>query len=226
MTTESMRQEIIKAVESKEYSRTELDRPSNKGNTVGKLVSGKPVRKETIEQVYARLIELRTGKQETPAQNEQETPAQNEQATEPEKVVTECKQEDATKKGKSSMQTQLATMQATMKEQAKMIAELKEQFNAMSVAGSNKPQCNKVGDTQLKESSLFLGYHIKLENQVTKITLASGEIKTLYYPKYFAKKKVAGKLHRIYIGEHAFASEARAKIEAYCDKHGLILKEE
>ena len=70
-----------------------------------------------------------------------------------------------------------------------------------------------------------LDFVIRLEKQVSNITLASGESKKIEYPRYYAKKKIAGKLHRVYLGDMAERSQAQDKIKAYCNKHQITINE-
>ena len=56
-TTEQKRRAILEAIKGKRVSGNELE-PSRKGATVSKLKAGKPVTDESIDRLYARLIEL------------------------------------------------------------------------------------------------------------------------------------------------------------------------
>ena len=66
-----------------------------------------------------------------------------------------------------------------------------------------------------------IDFVVRLESQNVKIALADGTAKNLEYKRYYAKKKIAGKLHRVYLGDTARRNESMAKIETYCQKHGL-----
>lgn len=72
------------------------------------------------------------------------------------------------------------------------------------------------------EEDKVYGFNLRREWSKTVRYTADGE---KYYDEYlrcYAKKRIKGKLHRIYIGGSFLKSLVHKKIEKYCDKHGIF----
>jgi hypothetical protein len=90
------------------------------------------------------------------------------------------------------------------------------QVNDNQVSPSN----NQVNDNDVLQVN-DIDFLVRKETQATKIKLADGSIKQVEYEKLYAKKRIAGKLHRIYLGNNVNKDKAIEKIQLYCEKHNL-----
>lgn len=244
MTTEEKTKAILEAIASKKTSGIKLD-VSGRGKAVTRIKQGK-ASKEVIDKIYACLVEIlgipeslevtEPSKEDTQEAQEQETKTE----PQPEKEAVKI---DANMLNKIAERFEgIERENQTLKE---TIAGLQKEIEALKQASITRD--NQVGITNIipsateynkecitkdnQPSGLLRDYErfvvdgldfiIRLEKQVSSIRLASGESKQVSYNRYYAKKKIAGKLHRVYLGEIAERSQTQEKIKAYMQKHSL-----
>lgn len=247
MTTEEKEKAILEAVESKRISGNKLD-VSGRGKAVTRIKQGK-ASIETIDKVYITLVEiLGISKsqitQATETIKEEIKGIEQKPETQPEKEAVKM---DANMLNKIAERFEgIERENKTLRE---TIAGLQGEIERLKQAGITRDNQASItnnipGITEYNQASITkdnqssgllrdyeriavggLDFIIRLEKQVSSIRLASGEAKQVSYNRYYAKKKIAGKLHRIYIGEIAERSQAEAKIKAYIQKHSLVMAE-
>lgn len=249
MTTEEKTKAILEAVKSKRVTGIKLD-VSGRGKAITRIKQGK-ASKEVVDKIYAKLVELlgipeslesQEEKQEQGTQKEDTQEAQ-EQETKTEPQPEKGIKMDANMLNKiaerfEGIERENQTLKETIASLQGEIEALKQvgitRDNQVSIinnipdsTGYNKKGITKDNQAFLKDYERLLvdglDFIIRLEKQVSNVLLASGKSKKIEYPRYYAKKKIAGKLHRIYLGEIADRTNSIEKIKAYCEKHSLSL---
>lgn len=232
MNTQEKIQAILAAIESKKVSANQIE-PSRKGTTVTALKQGKAVRPATVDKLYASLQSILTGSE--PASKTSEPISQCHEVTEPAKQAP-TQETDSLSARVQKLETENAELKAMITDLIGKVSALQAQNQAQITKdnqicdtglqdGTTKE--NQVCDTGsiLKDGDVIraheIDFVIRLESQAVKIGLVDGTEKKIEYHRYYAKKKIAGKLHRVYLGDMARRNETETKIKAYCQRHGL-----
>lgn len=228
MTTQEKIKFILEALASKKATANQIE-PSRKGATIAAIKQGKTVRPNTIDKLYASLQAILAGKSKSQEPREEQ---HKESANQP------FTQADASL---SALSARVAALEKENTELKATVTDLVSRVEAKitkdnQVCGTDSTtRDNIVSSTKnniVSDTGNILGdgevirahdinFVVRLESQTVKIALADGTAKNLEYKRYYAKKKIAGKLHRVYLGDIARRNEATEKIETYCQKHGL-----
>ena len=162
----------------------------NRNATVArKLIAGGSVPDQTIETMYQNLLTLRNQKAS------QQLPVSNGVP------LAEALEENARLRSENVLlQAEVTSLRETLAEKA----------------ASDAP---KSSESVLIDGMLFMGFHIRKEaNQGVRFD-KHGKKHVLSYLVYYAKKRVKGKLHRIYLGNSLERDAVREKISGYLGKH-------
>lgn len=195
MNIEEKKVEIIRALESGEVSQRSID--STKGKSAKRLREGKTLRDNAVERMYQELVKLRQAR-DTKKQSKSKDVRQ--------------KNKEKTRKSKEQVNDLVEenrTLKATIIKMKKEIEDLKQEH------GREKQRENYNTD------DIVQGFYLRQEKTVTTRFNKDGSKHTTEYIKYYAKKRIAGKLHRIYIGKTLEKNKVNIKIEAYREKYGI-----
>jgi len=229
MTTEEKTKAILEAVASKKVSGNQIE-PKRKGATITKLRKGEKVGDKTINKLYDSLLNL-LGVEVKEVEAKEVKEAEH-QKVEGEKIMNAIAERfDSIERENTELKEVVEGLQREIEALKKNgITEYNKNIepsiiniipdSTNSITKDNQPS----GLLRDYERLVVEGidFIIRLESQVARFTLASGESKKVEYPKYYAKKKIAGKLHRVYLGEIADRNQATEKIKAYMQKHSLF----
>lgn len=196
MEIEKMRKAIIDAVEKKEVSMRDLGHPG----TIRRIIDGNDAKAESIQSAYFNLKaknpnRIKSGRASSSAPRGLKQPATPEQG----EPIAPIEQKP------SAQYVSIEEFQSLKNE----MDSLKEQIKELQVQPTSKPP-----RPQRTHKDCVLGFSISIYN-----TWTDGN----KYEKYYATKRIKGKLHRIYLGSRADIAED--KIKQYCTKHQLELKE-
>ena len=206
MTTEEKTKAILEAVQNKIVSSYRLD-DTGKGKAITRIKQGK-ASQELIDKIYDMLLSITKDNQ---AKRLETLERENKELKE--KLAILQNEIDKLKDNQVSI-TKDNQVSITKDNQASIT-----EYNQVSITKDNKKGiCLKDFERLVVDGIEFI---IRQEKQVSTITLANGESKQIAYARYYAKKKIAGKLHRVYIGEIPERKEVIQKIKTYCEKHSL-----
>ena len=182
----------------------------DKGRYCGQIVDGKNVSEYHIVRVYTNLITLQAGsKQASKATDAQATDAK---VCDEKKPVTNEPTLEAIRLAIAAI---AEDNQALRKELEAVKAELKKVCD--NNKQSNKPDENKVCDNNKPVTNepkiIVLGFTLREETTISK-----GHT----YKNWFAKKMIAGKLHRIFVGKDKDLAET--KIKTYCLNKAIAIE--
>ena len=226
MTTQEKIKFILEALASKKATANQVE-PSRKGATIAAIKQGKTVRPSTIDKLYASLQAILAGKPKSQEPREEPREEQpKESANQP------ATQADASL---SALSARVAALEKENTELKATVTDLVSRVASQTQITKDNQVCATDSSTKnniISDTGGILGngdviraheidFVVRLESQNVKIALADGTAKNLEYKRYYAKKKIAGKLHRVYLGDTARRNESMAKIETYCQKHGL-----
>jgi len=113
-------------------------------------------------------------------------------------------------KNEESIMNEIQDMKSTMNELRDEIETLKSTIANMQKSKTKNPSKGIIREQNTIEN--LMGFSIRIENTWTQGNR---------YEKYYAVKRIAGKLHRIYIGDDA--GKAEEKIKSYCEKKGITV---
>lgn len=199
MILEEKKAEILRALDSGEVSQRNID--TTKGRDAKKLRKGLPMGEKTIERMYQALINVRQhGNAKDRGKAKAGEAAHRKPTQRPEEQTKKLIEENR-------------WMKATILDLEKELAELKRAQRPTE----GQQTCYTIEDK-------VNGFHLKQEKTITTRYNKDGSKHTMEYVKYYAKKRLASKLHRIYIGETLERGKVEAKIEAYLEKHGIVIE--
>ncbi len=229
MTTEEKKEAILEAVKSKRVSGNKIE-PKRKGATITKLRKGEKVGDKTINKLYDSLLNLLGVEvKEIEAREVKEVEHQEveHQKVEGEKIMNAIAERfDSIERENTELKEAVEGLQREIEALKKNgITEYNKNIESsiINIIPDSAKDSQQSGLLRDYERLVVKGidFIIRLESQVARFILASGESKKVEYPKYYAKKKIAGKLHRVYLGEIADRNESIEKIKAYMQKHSL-----
>ena len=119
-------------------------------------------------------------------------------------------QQNKVEQDKETIMNEIQDMKSTMNELRDEIESLKGIIANMQKSKTKNPSKGIIKEQNFVEN--LMGFSIRIENTWTQGNR---------YEKYYAIKRIAGKLHRIYIGKDL--SKAEEKIKFYCEKKGMTL---
>lgn len=164
--------------------------------SVDKLFQGEELRDKMIHKLHRLMVEFRGGK----------NPDKITGVTNPKRksVTNKYNKPKTVRAGKSV--TNSKPKNPTQSELEKEVSTLKKEIVRLKekIAELEKPAP--------KAESGFLGFTIKKEKTTSK-----GKV----YEKYYAKKRVKGKLHRVYLGSEPSKEQVEKKVKSYCKRHKL-----
>lgn len=163
---------------------------------VDKLSQGEELRDKMIHKLYQLMVEFRGGK----------NPDKITGVTNPKRksVTNKCNKPKTVRAGKSV--TNSKPKNPTQPELEKEVSALKKEIARL------KDKIAELEKTAPKAESGLLGFTIKKEKTTSK-----GKV----YEKHYAKKRINGKLHRIYLGGEPSKEQAEEKIKSYCKRRKL-----
>lgn len=217
---------ILDAIASCKVTAREIE-PTRRGTTINTdWVNGKGLHPDTIDRLYGSLSCVFQEKQEQPQEQPQEV---IQPITKDNKVDNKTSEDGKV----SDMQATIEKMQATMNKMQSEIDAQKATIQLLSTKVEAIQPVTKDNKTDNKPSPLpettqnfvsdgesFLGFTIRLEKTSVNVDTYKGVTKC-EYKKYYAKKRISGKLHRIYLGETCTKEVATEKIKTYCQKYGI-----
>lgn len=230
MNTQEKSKAILEAIANKKVSANQIE-PSRKGATIAAIKRGKNVKPSTVDKLYATMLSI------LGSESASETSEPVNYTQEPVKTSSETANET------DSLFARVATLETENVELKKLVTELIGKVSALQA--QNQAQItkdNQVCDTRLQNGTTKdnqvcdtneilkdgdvihengVDFVIRLESQFITIALADGTEKKIEYKRYYAKKKIDGKLHRVYLGDIARRNESMEKIKAYCKRHGV-----
>jgi chromosome segregation ATPase len=208
MEKENKIKEILQAVSSKEFSQNQLE-PSRKGKTISNMKQGKQVTENKVNEIHARLLNLRSGVETKETKEVVET-----------KEVQEIKEVQETKEKElknmqetiSMLQSQIesltkkvATLEVENIELAKKVSDLEVVRSANNTSNNIVMDSNNSSNNPNNELSLY-GFKIQTRKTVTD---------SREYQKFYA----IGYSKVIYIGSDI--TKAKDKIEKWVKSHKL-----
>ncbi len=192
MEIEEMRKAIQVAVEKKEVSMRDLGHPG----TIRRIIDGQDVKAGTIQSAYSEL---------------------------------KAKSPGRIKSGRASSSAPKGLKEPTTPEQEPIEQNAPAQFVSIEEFQSLKNEINSLQE-QIKELQAQpsrpprpqVPYIHKDTVRGFSICIYSTSTEGNKYHKYYATKRIKGKLHRIYLGNRP--EDAEIKIQQYCTKHNIELK--
>lgn len=240
---ETMRKTIIEAVNKNEVSKRDL------GNivTINKIVEGIAVKDDAIRLAYSRLDEAReklinknpgkvkagqstkvkqynkveqTRKEKEKNQEQKDKKIEIGNESEKQSIINISEKsitiqqnkvkQTKIKKDEERIMNEIQDMKSTMNELRDEIESLKSTIANMQKSKTKNPSKGIIREQNTIEN--LMGFSIRIENTWTQGNR---------YEKYYAVKRIEGKLHRIYIGDDA--GKAEEKIKFYCEKKGIAI---
>lgn len=240
---ETMRKAIIEAVNKNEVSKRDL------GNivTINKIVEGIAVKDDAIRLAYSRLDKAReklinknpgkvkagqstkvkqynkveqTRKEKEKNQEQKDKKIEIENESEKQSIINISEKsitiqqnkvkQTKIKKDEERIMNEIQEMKSTMNELRDEIESLKGIIANMQKGKIKNPSKGIIREENTIEN--LMGFSIRIENTWTQGNR---------YEKYYAVKRIEGKLHRIYIGDDA--GKAEEKIKSYCEKKGIAI---
>ena len=162
----------------------------NRNATVArKLIAGESIPDQTIEKMYQNLLALRSKKTSPPLPKVASV------------SIAEVMAENARLRSENTrLQAEVTSLSQTL-------------------AAKSTSEVANTSESVLIDGMLFMGFHIRKEtNQGVRFD-KHGKRHVLSYQVYYAKKRVKGKLHRIYLGNFLGRETVREKISGYLAKH-------
>ena len=161
-----------------------------------------------VEQKVKQNIDEKVKQYNKVEQNEKQSNADNSEVKQESKTIQQSHDSLKVEQYKERIMSEIEDLKSTVNELRAEIESLKATVSNLS---SNKPKKSIIKE-QKSVANIVMGFSIRIENTWTQGNR---------YEKYYAVKRIAGKLHRIYIGKDS--SEAEEKIKAYCEKKGISM---
>lgn len=221
-----MEKEIKEAIKAG-ISRNSLD----KGRYCGQIIDGKKVSEYHIVRIYTNLIALQSGNNPIPQKKVAKVCDNNKQGNKliEREVCYNNKQSNKPIEQVHIVDTTLKSMRLTIdsvveenKALRKELEAVKAELETVKKVCDNNKQGNKPDECNVCDNNkpvtnepkiMVLGFTLKEET-----TLSKGHV----YKNWFAKKMIAGKLHRIFVGKDRELAET--KIKTYCLNKAIELE--
>lgn len=235
MTTEEKKKTILEAVEAKRVSARKIDK-SGKGTNVTRMGQDKSVKPETIDKIYnAMMFLLNQNVEEKEVSEKEKAEAKDGKKMDANAMIAIAKRLETLEKQKIELSRKLEIMEI---ENQSLSSKLEELTNITKIITNNIQSITK--DVTSIVTNITNPVTNTITNEITKITnvvtndvtvngiaftikLESQSVSGKEYKRFYAKKTIAGKLHRIYLGEIFREDQAQEKIKAYCNKHSLTV---
>ena len=231
MDTQEKIKAILEAIASKKVSANQLE-PSRRGATIAAIKHNKPVKPSTVDKLYASVQTILSCREHGLMHNKPmhkphepiQEPVQDKPMHEPQEPIQDKPMHEPVQET-DSLSVRIGLMEKENADLKAMITGLISRVESLSQIQITKDNKDCDTDEILKDGDVIhengIDFVIRLESQAVKIALVNGTEKRIEYQRYYAKKKIAGKLHRVYLGDIARRKESMEKIKAYCKRHGL-----
>jgi len=161
-----------------------------------------------VEQKVKQNLDEKVKQYNKVEQNKEQSNADNSEVKQESKTIQQNHDSLKVEQCKERIMTEIEDLKSTVNELRAEIESLKATVSNLS---SNKPK-KPIIKEQKNVANIVMGFSIRIENTWTQGNR---------YEKYYAVKRIDGKLHRIYIGKDS--SDAEEKIKAYCEKKGISM---
>lgn len=225
MNTEEKKKAILEAVEAKRVSARQIDK-SGKATNVTHMSQGKSVNPETIDKIYNAMM-LLLNQTETKGTSK----ANGVKKMDAKAMIAIAERLETLEKQNIELSSKLEKMERENKELSRKLEEITNVTN--SITNNIDSIAKDITNIVTNITNPVTNETTKITNEITNDIMINGISFTIKqesqsvsgkgYKRFYAKKTIAGKLHRIYLGECFHVEQAKEKIKAYCEKHSLSL---
>lgn len=222
MTTQEKIKVILDAIASKKATANQIE-PSRKGATIAAIKRGETPKPSTIEKLYASLQSVLAGKAQEPVIEKQKP--QEKQKTQSDDSITVLSALSARVAALEKENTELKATVTDLVSRVASQAKITKDNQVCDTQTASITKDNKISDILTDGDNLTvlgIDFNIRFESQTVNVPMADGTEKKIEYKRYYAKKRIKGKLHRVYLGDISTRDETIEKVKIYCQKHGLV----